>query len=99
MPQAPSKKTTGPFNTSDKSLHSAVTFSYVLEAKVVALSKPAGKGPKFPKNLRPISLLPSTSKVFERVILQIVKRHIGENNLLNASQFGFRDVTARHCNA
>jgi hypothetical protein len=29
-------------------------------------------------------------KVFEKVILEIVKRHIGENNLLNASQFGFR---------
>jgi hypothetical protein len=30
------------------------------------------------------------SKVFEKVILQIVQRHIGERNLLNASQFGFR---------
>jgi hypothetical protein len=59
------------------------------EAKVVALPKP-GKDPKFPQNFRPISLLPSTGKVFEKVILQIVKRHIGENNLLNASQFGFR---------
>jgi retron-type reverse transcriptase len=59
------------------------------EVKVVALPKP-GKDPKFPQNLRPISLLPSTGKVFEKVILQIVKRHIGENNLLNASQFGFR---------
>jgi hypothetical protein len=37
--------------------------------------------------------LSSTGKVFEKVILEIVKRHIGENNLLNASQFGFR---ARH---
>jgi hypothetical protein len=59
---------------------------------MVALPKP-GKDPKFPQNLRPISLLPSTGKFFEKVILQIVKRHIGENNLLNASQFGFR---ARH---
>jgi hypothetical protein len=33
------------------------------EAKVVALPKP-GKDPKFPQNLRPISLLPSTGKVF-----------------------------------
>jgi hypothetical protein len=59
---------------------------------VIALPKP-GKDPKFPQNLRPISLLPSTGKVFEKVILEIVKRHIRENNLLNASQFGFR---ARH---
>jgi hypothetical protein len=56
---------------------------------VVAFPK-LGKDPKFPQNLRPISLLPSTGKVFEQVILEIVKRHIGENNLLNASQFGFR---------
>jgi hypothetical protein len=62
------------------------------EAKVVALPKP-GKDPKFPQNLRPISLLSTTGKVFEKVILKIVKRHIGEQNLLNASHFGFR---ARH---
>jgi hypothetical protein len=62
------------------------------EAKVVALLKP-GKDPKFPQNLRLISLLPSMGKVFEKVVLEIVKRHIGERNLLNASQFGFR---ARH---
>jgi hypothetical protein len=59
---------------------------------VTTLPKP-GKDPKFPQKLRPISLLPSTGKVFEKVLLEIVKRHIGENNLLNASQFGFR---ARH---
>jgi hypothetical protein len=59
------------------------------EAKVIALQK-QGKDPKFPQNLRPISLLSSTGKVFEKVILEIVKRHIGERNLLNASQFGFR---------
>jgi hypothetical protein len=59
---------------------------------VVTLPKP-GKDPKFPQNLRPISLLPSTGQVFEKVISEIVKRHIGERNLLTASQFGFR---ARH---
>jgi hypothetical protein len=58
------------------------------EAKAVALPKP-GKDPKFLQNLHPISLLPSTGKVFEKVILEIVKIHIGERNLLNGSQFGF----------
>jgi hypothetical protein len=53
------------------------------EAIVVALPKP-GKDPKFTQNLRPINLLPSTGKVFEKVILEIVKRHIWERNLLNA---------------
>jgi hypothetical protein len=59
---------------------------------VVALPKP-GKNSKFPQNLRPISLLASTGKVFEKVILEIAKRHIEERNFLNASQF---DFSARH---
>jgi hypothetical protein len=37
--------------------------------------------------------LSSTGKVFDKVILEILKRHIEEKNLLNANQFGFR---ARH---
>jgi hypothetical protein len=44
------------------------------EAKIITLSKP-GKDPKFSQNLRPISLLSTTGKVFEKVILEIVQRH------------------------
>jgi hypothetical protein len=62
------------------------------EAKVKALPKP-GKDPKLPQNLRPISLLSTTSKLSEKVILKIVQKHIEERCLLNAGQFGFR---ARH---
>jgi hypothetical protein len=43
------------------------------------------KEAKVPQNLRPISLLPTTGKVFEKIILQIVQKHIRERNLLNAS--------------
>jgi hypothetical protein len=60
-----------------------------MEAKMVALPKP-GKDPKFPLSLRQISLLPWTGKLFKQIILQIVQKHIGGRNLLNASQFGFR---------
>jgi hypothetical protein len=56
---------------------------------VVALPKP-GKDPKFPQNLRLISLLPSTGKVFENVIIEIVNRHIRERILLYTSQFEFQ---------
>jgi hypothetical protein len=55
---------------------------------VVPLPKP-GKDPKLPQNLRPINLLSSTGKVFEKAILEIVQRPIGELNSLNASQFDF----------
>jgi hypothetical protein len=59
---------------------------------MVTLPKP-GKNSKFPQNLRLISCLPSTDRVFEKVILEIVKRYIGQRNLLNANRSGFR---ARH---
>jgi hypothetical protein len=62
------------------------------ETKIITLPK-SGKDPKFPQNLLPISLLSTTGKLFEKVILKILQKHINERGLLNASQFGFR---ARH---
>jgi hypothetical protein len=48
---------------------------------------------RFPQNLRSISLLSTTGKLLEKVILKTVQRHVEERGLLNVSQFGFR---ARH---
>jgi hypothetical protein len=62
------------------------------EAKIITLPKP-GKNPNFPQNLRPISLLSTSGKLFEKVILKIFQIHTEERGLLNACQFGFR---ARH---
>jgi hypothetical protein len=45
------------------------------EAKVITFPKP-GKDPKFPQNLRPISLLSTTGKLFQKVILKLVQKHI-----------------------
>jgi hypothetical protein len=59
------------------------------EAKIITLLKP-GKDPKFPQKLRPISLLSTKGKLFEKIILKIVQRYIKEKFILNASQFGFR---------
>jgi hypothetical protein len=54
------------------------------EAKVmITLLKP-GKDPKFLQNLWPISFLFTAGKLFEKVILKIVQRHVEENNLLDA---------------
>jgi hypothetical protein len=60
------------------------------EAKVIMLPK-RGKDPKFPQNLRLISLLPTTGKLFKKVILKTIKMHIEERGLLKASQFCFCD--------
>jgi hypothetical protein len=43
------------------------------ESKVVALPKP-GKDPTIPPNLRSISLMPSTGKLFEKILLQIFQK-------------------------
>jgi hypothetical protein len=62
------------------------------EAEIITLPKP-GKDPKFPQNVRPISFLCTTGKLFEKVILKILQKRIDERGLLNAGQFGYR---ARH---
>jgi hypothetical protein len=59
------------------------------EAKIITLPK-TSRDPKFPQNLRPISLLPTTGKLFEKVILKLLQKHIEEKGLLKASQIGFR---------
>jgi hypothetical protein len=56
---------------------------------VIILPKP-GRNPKLAQNLRPISLLPTAGKLFEKVILRIIQRHTEENNIVNPCQFGFQ---------
>jgi hypothetical protein len=54
------------------------------EAKVITLPK-AGMDPKFPQNLRAISLLSTTGNLLEKVILKFVQKPIKERGLLNVS--------------
>jgi hypothetical protein len=98
MPLASSKKTTGTSGTLNHCLRLSHFPKPWKETKVITLPKP-GKDPKFPKNLHPISLLSTASKLLEKIILKIVQRHIEERGLLNASQFGFRALhsTTLHC--
>ena len=57
-------------------------------AKVIPLFKTGDKSVF--SNYRPISLLPSISKVFERVIYQQLYKYFEDSNLFYESQYGFR---------
>ena len=57
-------------------------------AKVLPLYKK--DNPYIFDNYRPISLLPSISKVFEKVVFKQVYEYFHSNNLLYKSQYGFR---------
>lgn len=59
------------------------------KANIITIPK-KDKTPSIMKNLRPISLLSSLGKLFERIILEELKNHLEENKLLPGTQFGFR---------
>lgn len=58
-------------------------------AKVIPIPKP-GKDQSVSSNYRPISLLSSLSKIFEKVILKRIILHLSTNDILPDEQFGFR---------
>ena len=72
----------------NKSLHEGVFPSLLKQAKVVPLFKDKEKDK--PNNYRPISLLSSVSKVFEKVIYKRLYTFLEKNETLNPCQFGFR---------
>ena len=43
-------------------------------------------------NYRPISLLPSISKLFEKVVSNQVSEYLMKNNLFRDGQYGFREA-------
>jgi hypothetical protein len=54
--------------------------------------KPCYKGccKNDPTNYRPISLLTSSSKIFEKIVLSRLNQHIHDHNIIVSEQFGFR---------
>ena len=60
----------------------------------IAIVSPIYKGkesdPYEFSNYRPISLLPTLSKIFEKVVHKQLYAYLNTNNLLNNSQYGFR---------
>jgi hypothetical protein len=58
-------------------------------ARVISILKP-GKDPAEPTSYRPISLLHTIGKVFEKILLTRILHEVGERSLLRDEQFGFR---------
>lgn len=58
-------------------------------SKVVPILKP-GKDPTSPSSYRPISLLSSLSKLFEKLLYARLLEHTNSNDILLEEQFGFR---------
>jgi hypothetical protein len=58
-------------------------------ARVISILKP-GKDPAQPTSYRPISLLDTIGKVFEKILLARILHEVGERGLLRDEQFGFR---------
>jgi len=57
-------------------------------AKATALFKAGNR--TSPSNYRPISILPTLSKVLERAVHHQFYQYLNQHNLLNEKQFGFR---------
>ena len=58
-------------------------------ARVISILKPR-KDPGQPSSYRPISLLDTIGKLFEKILFTRILHHVGENGLLRDEQFGFR---------
>ena len=44
------------------------------------------------ENYRPISILPSISKIFEKIVFNQLFTYFSENNYLDSNQYGFRNL-------
>lgn len=62
----------------------------VFKKAIVIPVKKSGKSAASIDSYRPVSLLPSISKLFERAILMTIDEHCEQKNILPNHQFGFR---------
>ena len=58
-------------------------------ARLTSILKP-GKDPALPSFYRPISLLDSIGKLFEKILLARILHEVSERGLIREEQFGFR---------
>ncbi|GFV64064.1 RNA-directed DNA polymerase from mobile element jockey [Trichonephila clavipes] len=62
-------------------------------ALIMVIPKP-GKDTRFAENYRPISLISSLGKIFEKILLKHINSHCEENNIIPDFQHGFRRQTS-----
>ena len=74
----------------NKSLMTGIFPDKLKMAVVTPIYKGKDSDPHEFGNYRPISLLPTLSKIFEKVVHLQLYDYINSNNLLNKSQYGFR---------
>ena len=73
----------------NKSLLTGIFPDKLKIAKVVPLHKK--DDPSLTDNYRPISLLPSISKLFEKIVFIQLTEYLKQNKLLFEGQYGFRE--------
>ncbi|GFY61795.1 RNA-directed DNA polymerase from mobile element jockey [Trichonephila inaurata madagascariensis] len=56
----------------------------------------AGKDPRFADNYRPISVISSLGKIFEKILLNHINKGCEDNNRTPDFQHGFRQRTSTH---
>ncbi|GBP17317.1 Nuclear pore complex protein Nup205 [Eumeta japonica] len=71
----------------NKCLDDGVFPDLMKDSKVISLFK--GGSASSPNNFRPISILPSLSKIFEKLIIKQLLVHFYTNKLMSNKQFGF----------
>lgn len=77
-------------NWANKCLHLG-HFPKPLKLGEVVFFHKTGKDPGSPKSYRPICLIPSLSKLLEKVVTRRLMFHLETNNLLSPVQHGFRE--------
>ena len=78
----------GQKRTYDTSIASSIFPDEMKIAKVIPLFKSGDQCTI--SNYRPISLLPTLSKMFEKIVCEMLSAHLEQNNFLFDYQFGFR---------
>jgi hypothetical protein len=73
----------------NKAIHEGIFPDRLKYATIVPVHKKGDKNSK--SNYRPISILTSTSKIFEKVMHSRLLKHLDDNSILSKHQFGFKE--------